>query len=115
MIRTAIPGLDCVSFMKEIRYMFNRIHTCSSYSLLIYVLVELISNVTGTPESPKIFAYSDWKAVDGWLEMSYDMILTQDTYMRIRGESSNPPDKWFYSNSIRVVSVGPVEREVPEQ
>jgi hypothetical protein len=41
--------------------------------------VELISNVTGTPGSTKIFTSSDWEAVDGWLEMSCDMILTQDT------------------------------------
>lgn len=64
--------------------------------------IELISNVTGTPTSTKVFA--TWTVNGDWLEMSYPFTNVQnDFYFRIRGSSSTSPvNLWFYSNPIRV-------------
>jgi hypothetical protein len=70
--------------------------------------IEIISNAHGSPASIKTFDSSDWTTTpDGWLEMSYDITVTnRDAYFRIRGESSAPSSKWFYSNPIRVTGTG---------
>jgi hypothetical protein len=78
--------------------------------------VQLISNVSGTPEITKVFKSGDWVEQDGYLVMEHTFKnVTRDFYVRVRGSNTdeiNPAedpqnedpwqDLWFYSNPIFV-------------
>jgi hypothetical protein len=81
--------------------------------------VQLISNVSGTPEITKVFKSGDWVEQDGYLVMEHTFKnVTRDFYVRVRGSNTdeiNPAedpqnedpwqDLWFYSNPIFIKPV----------